>query len=270
MDSIPVVVQFANIYKRSERTNGYPDHPDSIVRAHRDTPIVVLHGWGLQSTKYNHLKSSLLKYFREVHLLDLPGFGEAARPTIPYTLTEYAKVVNDYLSKNKIKETIIIGHSFGGRVGIKFANIYPNKIKKLILTGVPGIRDSSAKRIVFRFVAKIGNIVFGTGPLTVIAPVARKLLYRLSGSYDYLKTNNNMRQTFLHIVEEDLAPLMRKITPPTLLIWGENDKHTPVWIAHRMKNLIPQSSLIVVDNTDHSLPYKNPEIFVKYIVTPYS
>lgn len=231
------------------------------------TPVLVLHGWGLESTKYSNLKSSLKKYFKEVHVLDLPGFGKSKSPKAPYTLTEYVKVVNNYLSNDKIEKVIIIGHSFGGRVGIKFANIYPNKIKKLILTGVPGVRDSSAKRIVFKYIAKTGGIIFNIPYLSKISPLLRKLLYRLAGSYDYLKTDNMMKTTFINIVEEDLEAQMTNIKTPTQLIWGEKDKHTPVWIAHNMNHLIPHSSLIVVKNTDHSLPYKNPEIFVKYIVS---
>src|SRR3989344_6894961 len=126
----------------------------------RDQPIVVLHGWGLNSNSYSNLKDNLTRHFRKVLIPDLPGFGKTPAPDRPFGSVDYAKYLSDFLEKENITKCILVGHSFGGRIALKFAHIYPQKVIKLVLTGTPVIRDSNFKRSAFYYLAKSGKVLF--------------------------------------------------------------------------------------------------------------
>lgn len=227
-------------------------------------PIVILHGWNLSAKFFIKLKEILRDKGYQVFVPDFPGFGDEPLPKKTYNTDDYVKFLEKYLNKIKINKCIIIGHSFGGRIGIKFAAENPEKVKKLILTGVPGVRPTfRMKVLIFRFLAKVGKIIFSFPLLINLIPKARKILYRIVQESDYLKTQGVMRETFKNIIAEDLTPTMSKITCPTKLIWGEKDMITPIWIAKKMVDLISNSVLAIVPNEGHSFIYKNPTIFIE-------
>lgn len=230
-------------------------------------PIVILHGWNLSAQSYTNLVNLLSSKGFTVYVPDFPGFGKEKLPQKPYNTDNYVEFLESYLNKKNIKKCIIIGHSFGGRVGIKFIAKNPETVEKLILTGVPGVTPSSKTKIlVFRFLAKVGKAIFSLPLLNVLFPLARKVLYQAIKETDYFKTEGVMRETFKKIISEDLTFAMNKITCPTILVWGEKDMITPVWIAKKMARLIGNSELMVVHEEGHSFIYKNPELFVKEFI----
>jgi pimeloyl-ACP methyl ester carboxylesterase len=74
-----------------------------------------------------------------------------------------------------------------------------------------------------------------------------------------------MRETFKHIVQEDLVSSMKAVVVPCALVWGSEDRITPVWIAHRMKEEIAHSHLIIIPDADHGVSFKQPQRFLHAI-----
>ena len=60
-----------------------------------------------------------------------------------------------------------------------------------------------------------------------------------------------MRQSLVKVVNEDLVPLLGKITPPTLLVWGRNDTATPIADGELMESLMPNAALTVLEHSGH-------------------
>lgn len=227
-----------------------------------EIPILILHGWRIPVEHYLPLKNLLIKAGFKVFVPRLPGFNKKQKlQSSSYNLDDYVQFVIDFADKNKLDRFFLIGHSFGGRVAIKLSVLHPEKVKALVLTGVPAIRDKDIKKLLFLILAKIGKAVFTIPPFCLLKEGARKILYGLVGEWDYYKTKGLMRKTFENIVSEDLASLLSKIKIPTLLIWGEKDKIVPVSIAQKMFNKIPRTNLVVISNASHKLPYENPDVF---------
>lgn len=234
-------------------------------------PVVVLHGWMLTSDKYRHLKRELKNKKYKVYIPDMPRHGEEQAPKRPWTLDDYVQFVKQFCLNNNIKEYQIIGHSFGGRVGIKLAAANPNLVKKLVLTGVPGFRvESKLRRSLFQIIAKTGRTIFkytlnrtcsGSG----LDHYMKKFLYKLAGAHDYNRTTGIMRQTFKNIIEEELIDSMRRISCPTVLVWGGEDNIIPIFVAKKMRKEITSSKLIIIPNVGHDLPIQHPEVFSKII-----
>lgn len=231
--------------------------------------IIILHGWGLNGGKYNGLVKILaLKY--KVFTPDLPGFGKNLTDKGLYLL-DYANFLKDFINDKKLKNIVLLGHSFGGRVITKFLSVYDAKeygIKAIILTGTPLTRQkTSLRKIVGVLMAKIGKSAFTILPKSISQSSQdffRKIVYTIIGEWDYYKADK-MSKTFTHIVFEKLETYLDKIKIPTLIVWGENDTITPSDIAVKIQKLISNSKLIIVENETHKLPYGNPEIFSQTI-----
>lgn len=221
--------------------------------------IIILHGWGRQGSAYRPLAQLLKNSGYSVYTPDLAGFGDVPLENPFMTLSDYVEFVNRYIKKNNIEKTILIGHSFGGRVGLKYAWRYPKGVDKLILTGVPIIRHMSVMRKTVYFVAISLGMLLRYLP-SVFHKRLRKSLYFLIGEWDYYKSGP-LKNVFKNIINEDLLQYAHSVTVPTLLVWGEEDRITPVSDIARIKRAMPHAESRVVPGVGHKLPYEKPEEF---------
>lgn len=218
-------------------------------------PVVILHGWGLSQEKFHALQEQLAKRNITAYAPDLPGFGKSSVPDKPLFLADYADFLDSYLKKHHIAEPILLGHSFGGRVALKYQFMYPHNVAALILTGTPGYTPiPRVKRMVLITVAKIGKAFFNF-------PFLRNWYYYVAGAREYNRAQGAMKETFKNIVNENLVAYMNAVCVSTLLVWGDMDRITPLWIAHKMNAIIKNSKLVVIPG-DHGIAYKKPKEFV--------
>lgn len=217
----------------------------------RESCFVLLHGWGLDKSSFKKL-IPLLGELGEVLVFDLPGFGDEPEPREVWGSSEYAQFIKKKLSDLGHKKAIMVGHSFGGRVAIKMAAEYPDLIEKLILVNSSGLRKKfSFKRFLGKLNHYLGKVllVFGSPGKKI-----KKLLYKKFGSQDFQQAKGIMRSILVEVLEENLAVDLKKVSCPTLLIWGEKDKQTPLWIGRRMSQLIAQSEIVVLSESNHFDP----------------
>jgi pimeloyl-ACP methyl ester carboxylesterase len=225
-------------------------------------PIIILHGWNLDGEKFRPLVQVLEKCNFRTYAPDLPGFGSRRQLRNSYTLENYVNFLEDFNLKNKLNKIILIGHSFGGRVAIKYSAIHPENIKLLVLTGVPGyVPVKKIKIVVFYLLSKIGKFIFNFPIICNYSTFFRNLLYRVARASDYNNSQGFLRETFINVIRENLETPMKNIRVPTILIWGENDKTVPVFIAEKMHKTIEKSKLKIIKYENHKVPYKSPKHF---------
>lgn len=229
--------------------------------------VIILHGWNLAGNRFTPLADVFLSRGFRVFTPDFPGFGSEPAPKNPWHVVDYAEFLKTYMGKNHIHSPVLVGHSFGGRVALKFSHIYPGELKALILTGTPGFSPVPTKKLVFFMaLSKVGGLLFALPVLHVLADYARRFLYYVAGSRDFLRAEGTMRQTFKNIVRDDLLPAMESVSVPCLLLWGEFDVMVPLIIGQRMQQAIPNATIKVIPESDHSVPFKQPDIFASYVV----
>jgi len=219
--------------------------------------LLFLHGWRSNKEIWNNVLSQLSKVKCQMFALDLPGFGGSQQP-LPnpplrrggelrgFTVKDYADVVAEFIKKLELRNVIIVGHSFGGRVGIKLASIHPELISKLVLVDSAGFPMPAGKKSLMEAAAKIAKPFFKPQFMQGL----RKKIYKQIGAEDYLATPE-LQKTFINITGEDLTEDMKKIQAPTLIIYGENDKDTPPEYGELMKLLInstPSSDGVALSN----------------------
>jgi len=229
-------------------------------------PIVVLHGWGLSAKIFAPLVAELKKRKFPVFAPDFPGFDSLHIPQAPLTLSDYAEFLDGYFKKHSIEKPVLIGHSFGGRVALKYQLVYPANVSALVLTGTPGFTPVSRKKLTVAIaIAKIGGTLFSLPFLYRLKDRVRVWYYYMIGARDFYRAEGVMRETFKNVVKESLVACMENIRVPTLLVWGEDDIIVPVAVAYKMEKVIHGAKLVVLPREGHNVPFKNSKEFVKTI-----
>jgi len=270
---------------------------NSTTDSKADFQVVLLHGWASKKELWANLVSELLqkssgnemkeKIKLKILTLDLPGFGNSQKPKNDWFVSNYTDLVARFITKNCEQNIpiIIIGHSFGGRIGIKLTselqtnlqnkldekiqiqnsqnsqNSQENEpknqtsisklseknlvITKLVLISSAGFVDNSAQNSLKKIIAKIVAPIF---TLPILKPLKKQIYTKILKNTDYQETE--MKKTFINVIDEDLSDWMSGIRIPTLLIFGKKDTETPPTFGARMNQLIHNSELKFI-NGDH-------------------
>lgn len=206
-------------------------------------PIVFLHGWGSNSKVFYKIAKHLSRSYKNI-LFDLPGFGNSDEPNEPLDVSGYLEIVNNLLKEIDIDNPIIIAHSLGGRIASKFNN----KLDKLVLIGSAGIKTKKSVKLKIKiYTYKLMKWILSLLHMNK----TKERLIRKSGSTDYRNASNIMKKTLINVVNEDLREFYKTIKVPTLIIWGENDKETPLWMGKDINSLVENSELVVFNNAGH-------------------
>lgn len=230
----------------------------------RGENLLLMHGWGPASVSAQaHLLplAQALCHRHRVTLFDFPGHGKSGMPKGDWGVAEYAGFTLQLMDALAIHSTRIIAHSFGGRVALHLAANHPQRVSAMVLTGCAGLRPKrSLTGRLNALLFKVGRR--GLGLLSRIPPLTDKAgawlaAYRKEmASADYLATPEALRGSFSKVVREDLRPLLSQIDQPTLLVWGQNDTATPLYLGQEMQREMNNAELLVYQSDDH-WAYKN-------------
>lgn len=230
-------------------------------------PMIVLHGWGSSVERWADVQRLLARSGCATYAIDLPGFGGSDAPPKAWSVDDYATLVREFVDHQGLSHFALVGHSFGGRIAIKLAQIETGGIDLLILTGSAGLRhEPTLKQRAMLVGARFGKAAARLPLICVLEAPLRRLLYFIAGERDYYRARGVMRATMVRVIDEDLRPALGRISVPTLLIWGEADRATPLQDGVEMHHLITGSRLEVVPGGTHLLPYERPTVFVELVL----
>lgn len=225
-----------------------------------DGTLVFLPGWQAKAQVFKKIFDSVDNYVA----IDWPGFGESEQPASIWGLTEYADFLKKFLGKLKIINPVLVGHSFGGSVGIKYV-VNGGQAKKIILIDSAGIRRKSFKKFIYFVGAKVVKIFLWLPVIRKYKQAIRKKFYQAIDSVDYVEAGE-MSQIYQKIISNDLTDDLQKIKVKTVLIWGDQDKATPLADGLLMKKMIANSELFVIKDAGHFPFLEKEEEFKKIFV----
>ena len=230
-------------------------------------PLLILHGWDGSSNSWVDVQKILVKKGFEVICPDLPGFGKSISPPSAWSVGDYCHFVLNFINKIGEEKVNLMGHSFGGRVAIKFSVSYPEKLKKLILCASAGIKHPlTLSQLIILKISIVGNFFFSKRPFKKLKDLAQNFFYSILRHKDYAKAKGVMKETLKKVLEEDLKPELGQIKADTLLIWGEKDKAVPLEDAHLMKESISQSTLEIIPGASHTPNLEFPEKLAEIVI----
>lgn len=203
--------------------------------------VLAMHGWRRTHT-------DLLGVFgdRPGISIDLPGFGASPVPDGPWGSPEYATALLPLLD-GLVAPRVLVGHSFGGRIAVQLAAMAPERVGRLVLTGVPLVRGpvrppSLGYRLLRAATAR------GLVPATYLEERKQR-----SGSADYQAATGVMRDVFVKAVNESYDDVVRRVECPVEMIYGENDTETPATRNKAAQALFRQARLRIVPGSGHLL-----------------
>ncbi|MEM1124707.1 MAG: alpha/beta hydrolase [Bacteroidota bacterium] len=247
--------------------DGMDVHYQRVGQGH---PIVLLHGFGGQVWNWRNWLPTLKKKF-EVIAVDLPGFGlTGPHPEGIYSTERSIEFLDQFLGKIGVDSFHLAGNSMGGGIAWQYTLAHPDKVKKLILLNAAGYPKKTKKTIAG---FKVLQYPIFYPLITKITP--RSIIKKsLQGTYvdqsfanekevelymDMLRREGN-RQVLIDRTKTrrtDKSHLIKNITHPTLIIWGDQDGVIPVENAHKFKEDITGSELIIYQNAPQFHPLAN-------------
>jgi pimeloyl-ACP methyl ester carboxylesterase len=229
--------------------------------------VLFLHGWGSDFSVFRPFLDRLAGK-RRVCAPNLPGFGGSGEPLVPWGVDDYADFALAFLKKLDIDAADLIGHSHGGRIVIKLTSRrpLPLRVSKAVLVSSAGIRPPrTAKQKCRLALYKIVKGLLSRPFVEKKFPGLLESWRRKNASPDYRNASPRMRECFVKIVNEDLTPFLSSISCPTLLLWGENDRETPLGDGKIMERLIPDVGLVELKNAGHYPFLDQPFVFGKVL-----
>ncbi len=217
------------------KTLQYKQHTFSISyeilnpSSHYD--IVFLHGWGSHKNLMKHAFGNHLKQFRHIYI-DMPGFGNSTC-NIALTTEDYATIMESFLGQIEADKTIVVGHSFGGKVATL---LNPDLLVLVASAGilVPKPLKIRAKIALFKLLKYSGLTRLRR---FFVAPDAKGL-------------SEPMYETFKRVVNEDFSEAFGAFNGTALLCFGRNDTATPLWTAYEIAKGMPDATVVEFDG-DH-------------------
>lgn len=236
---------------QSETQSGVQLVPINSVRyGTKGDVVLMMHGWGVNLDSMRIL-GELLGKWNQVIIVDMPGFGKSPKPDADWDTIQYAERMAKYIDEENISPAHIVGHSFGGRVAIRLASRFPEKVRSVVLINGAGLQRKMTGKRKFKSMrtkflsksCKALDSMFGT-------KTYQNWYTPKFASADYLNAGP-MRNIMVKSVTEDVTPDALKVSAPTFLLWGEKDDETPVEFGERFNSLIKNSQLVVMPGKDH-------------------
>lgn len=221
-----------------------------FVNGQSRTPVLLLHGWGCDSSIFN----STIKFFpnKSFLVIDFPPFGKSDKTIFDWNIYTYVGMLMSLCDYLNIDKCDVVGHSFGGRIAVILSAVKRSLVHSCILVDSAGMKPRRNLKMRFKIIKYKINKKLGKSIVNM-------------GSKDYLALPPSLRNTFLSIINTYLEDYARKMSVKTLIIWGENDKDTPLYMAKRLNKLIKNSQLKVISQAGHFAFLDRPLEFYKLV-----
>jgi pimeloyl-ACP methyl ester carboxylesterase len=223
---------------------------------------------------WNDQKQGLAGKYR-VLTPDLRGYGETTVIAGKTLLEDFAHDLAEFLDALKVDQIVLCGLSMGGQIVFEFYRLFPQRVNALILADTFAQLDSEEGRRK-RLEGADRLVQEGMGPYA-----DENLPKMVSKS-----TITNRPSAANHVLEmmraahpegaaaamrgrserRDYTPLLSEIAVPTLVVVGSEDEFTPVSDAEFMHQRIPNSHLVVIDDTGHMPNLERPDVFNRAVI----
>jgi pimeloyl-ACP methyl ester carboxylesterase len=220
-------------------------------------PIVLVHGLGGRSEDWTVLIPRLLHGGYRVYALDLLGYGRSERPQdAAYSIPQEAGIVEHFMDAEGLKQTDLAGWSMGGWVAMRVALDEPAAIRRLIVYDSAGLGfDLGYDPTVFyadtpERLATLNELLAPGHAPPMPEFIQRAVLRALARNGWVIQRSLQSMMAGQDILDGKVAGLKM----PFLIMWGKQDKITPVALGYALHQEAPQSVLEIFDGCGHLAP----------------
>ncbi|WP_027584359.1 alpha/beta fold hydrolase [Bradyrhizobium sp. Ai1a-2] len=253
------------------------------VRMGKGPAVVLVHGIPLSLATWRHNLTSLADNATVV-AFDLRGFGRSEKPSGDYSVRAHARVLGQLLDALCIPSAALVGSSYGCAAALQFARDCPDRVQRLVLINSVGYPATSHS--IERFL-RIGAVAWMMQLALSHDVVSRALFaYRLRRSYASSETIPpdgvdgyyslfrradgvaSFLATLRQFDEAAVARLLPDVQADSLILWGDQDRVLPVWLAKRIQAALPRAYVEILPGCGH-LPHEEAPARVNALIAAF-
>lgn len=245
--------------------------------------MLCLHGLGANLFSWRHFIAPFSKTHRLI-LVDFRGCGQSPKPrSSSYSIDEKVDDIYNLIVEENLTNLTLVGNSLGGGIALmlalRFAEQRDDRLSKLVLI------DSAADKNFIPSHLKLIRSVLGP---TIVYASPSKLAAKMTLDFCYYDKNkitaeqvnayakplstaagrHALLQTAKHCIPSDADELIAKvkmITLPTLILWGREDRVFPLRVGELLHEVLPNSTLEVIDECGHIPQEEKPDETIQLI-----
>jgi 2-hydroxy-6-oxonona-2,4-dienedioate hydrolase len=211
------------------------------------TPVVLVHGLVI-SSRYMVPTALELAPLCPVYAVDLPGYGDSAKPRAMLGLPELADALAAWMDAMRLSSAHLVANSFGCQVLADFAVRHARRVDRLVFQGPTVDADArTARQQLARLLRNSSSEGPGLGWISFV---------------DYAKAGmRRIRFTIRVAMEDRIEDKLPGIAAPTLVVRGGNDPIVPQRWAEEVVHRLPRGELRVLPGLGHTINYTAPKQF---------
>jgi len=232
-------------------------------------PLLLVHGLGADADVWAYCLEPLCQNYRVI-ALDLLGFGRSGKPLLNYRVETFVEVLDRFLHSVGVPQASLVGNSMGGWICASFALRFPERVNKLVLNDAIGIAAGAVEVPVdlrptsLRNMRDVLEFMFYDKNLVTDGFVEMAYEFHLE------RNDAPAISAMLDAIHHKLGALddqLAKLKTPTLLVWGDSDRVSPLSVAKSYERLIPGAKLEILAQCGHIAPLEKPGDLVAKIVS---
>ena len=236
--------------------------------------ILLVHGIGEEAARDFRDHIAWLQKSFHVVAVDLPGFGQSDKANVLYSPGNYARVLKHVAGRFLRGPFVLVGHSMGAVVSLRYAASYPEDVRRLVVIDAPGVLHRYS--VTSQYLAHLGLefVPPAAEPADWLTNLARKLLAPLEQLHlnpQIILSSPQLRETLLGgdpakiaglaTVSEDTRQDLPKVRAETLIVWGARDTLAPLRTGKVLALKLPRAQLAVIERAGHEPMLEAPERF---------
>ena len=252
--------------------------------------LVLIHGLGSNGLLDWKTVIEQLEHNYHIVALDLPGFGQSDSTSLQLAPQRYAKLLLWLIPQFTQQKMTVIGHSMGGAISLRFAAEHPELVDKLIMVDTAGVLqrsvfvrhmtlmpdtydflgdyqqrfdllDSAVKKVNHLLDKWSGILLKQLDKL----PDPTQVLLENPVAQQYIYKDRPTLNAALGLIYEDLSDAITKLSVPTHIIWGENDRVAPLRTGKLLQFQLQQAELSIIKDAGHVPMHDQPQLFMQQL-----
>jgi pimeloyl-ACP methyl ester carboxylesterase len=238
--------------------------------------VILIHGTASSLHTWDQWSDHLKGKYRLIRM-DLPGFGLTGPDRNDrYEVSDDIRFISTFLATIGVERADFVGSSLGGRVAWEYALKYPRKVRTLTLMNALGYpQEQWPPAIEMAQWPIIDKLMEYVSPKFMFEEGLKEVYFEerlvsdelVDRYYELSRYPGNMAAFPKRVqarLDQDASQIV-KITVPTLIMWGEEDKYFPVESAYRFKKDIPNAKLHVYPMVGHLPMEEIPQLSSRHV-----
>jgi pimeloyl-ACP methyl ester carboxylesterase len=220
-------------------------------------PVILLHGLGSDSSEWTRVAGFLSARNRRVITLDQIGFGQSGKPALRYRTETMVSFLEGFCEALRLERTSLVAHGAAGAVAIQFAAQHPQVVERLVLANTGFLMNATAIELL------------NPATRSEARDLQKRTRFETSDwEADQIWADSMVsacaNQALIDAAASDAvlsSAALPQLTTPSLVIWGREDRLTPLETGEKIYAAIPNSQMVIIEKAGHAPHREQPAEF---------